>query len=126
MTRFLTTSCLVLLAVDREVDWKWAIPSENEWYKAAYHKNDGDTGNYFDYPTSSDSIDTSMANYDGGAAAGQTTDVDSYAYPSPYDTFDQGGNLTEWTEAVIGSYRGNGGGYWEDDSSYLAAAGRYA
>jgi formylglycine-generating enzyme required for sulfatase activity len=30
------------------------IPSENEWYKAAYHKNDGVTANYWEYPTSSD------------------------------------------------------------------------
>jgi formylglycine-generating enzyme required for sulfatase activity len=26
------------------------LPNENEWYKAAYHKNDGVTGNYWDYP----------------------------------------------------------------------------
>ncbi len=45
-----------LLAVSRETDWKWAIPTEDEWYKAAYHKNDGDTGNYFDYPTGSDIV----------------------------------------------------------------------
>ena len=45
-----------LLAVSREADWKWAIPTENEWYKAAYHKNDGVTSNYFDYPTGSDSV----------------------------------------------------------------------
>ena len=32
-------------------DAKYWIPTENEWYKAAYHKNDGVTGNYFDYPT---------------------------------------------------------------------------
>jgi len=25
---------------------KWWLPSEDEWYKAAYHKNDGVTGNY--------------------------------------------------------------------------------
>jgi formylglycine-generating enzyme required for sulfatase activity len=32
------------------------LPSEDEWYKAAYHKKDGGVaGNYFDYPTSSDS-----------------------------------------------------------------------
>ncbi|KKL16007.1 hypothetical protein LCGC14_2499890, partial [marine sediment metagenome] len=45
-----------LLAVSREGDWKWAVPTEDEWYKAAYHKNDGDTGHYFDYPTSSDTV----------------------------------------------------------------------
>ncbi|TWU29484.1 SUMF1/EgtB/PvdO family nonheme iron enzyme [Bythopirellula polymerisocia] len=28
------------------------IPSEDEWYKAAYHKNDGVTANYWRFPTS--------------------------------------------------------------------------
>ena len=32
---------------------KFFIPTEDEWYKAAYHKNDGVTGNYWDYPTAS-------------------------------------------------------------------------
>jgi formylglycine-generating enzyme len=32
------------------------IPSEDEWYKAAYHKNDGVTGNYWDFPTSTDTM----------------------------------------------------------------------
>jgi formylglycine-generating enzyme required for sulfatase activity len=92
------TTGAALMAVSREADWKWAIPTENEWYKAAYHKNDGDTANYFDYPTSSDSVDISMANYLW--SVGHTTDVGSYAYPSPYGTFDQGGNVREWTEAI--------------------------
>ena len=30
------------------------IPDDNEWYKAAYHKNDGVTANYWEYPTSTD------------------------------------------------------------------------
>ncbi len=42
--------------IQRNVGWKWAVASEDEWHKAAYHKNDGVTGNYFDYPTSSDSV----------------------------------------------------------------------
>jgi hypothetical protein len=25
--------------IQRNADWKWAITSEDEWYKAAYHKN---------------------------------------------------------------------------------------
>ena len=32
------------------------LPSEDEWYKAAYHKNDGVTGNYWDYPTATDQV----------------------------------------------------------------------
>ena len=34
----------------RESGATYFIPSEHEWYKAAYHKNDGVTGNYWDYP----------------------------------------------------------------------------
>lgn len=33
---------------------RWFLPSENEWYKAAYHKNDGITANYWDFPTATD------------------------------------------------------------------------
>jgi formylglycine-generating enzyme required for sulfatase activity len=47
---------------------------------------------------------------------------------SPYGTFDQGGNVWEWNEAVIwyfGSYRGlRGGSYWTSDSE-LQASYRY-
>src|SRR5262245_29663639 len=38
----------------RNAGAKFFIPTENEWYKAAYHKNDGVTGNYWYYPTASD------------------------------------------------------------------------
>ena len=41
-----------LLAITREPDATWVIPSEDEWYKATYHRNNGATGDYFDYPTS--------------------------------------------------------------------------
>lgn len=33
---------------------KYFIPNESEWFKAAYHKNDGVTSNYWEYPTSTD------------------------------------------------------------------------
>ena len=38
----------------RNAGAKFFIPTEDEWYKAAYHKNDGVTGNYWDYPTASE------------------------------------------------------------------------
>ena len=43
------------------------LPSEDEWYKAAYHKNDGITGNYWLYPTQSDiEPGNYITNPDGG------------------------------------------------------------
>lgn len=35
------------------------IPSEDEWYKAAYHKNDGATDNYWKYPFPTDELPVS-------------------------------------------------------------------
>jgi formylglycine-generating enzyme required for sulfatase activity len=43
-------------SITRNPDARWWLPSEDEWYKAAYHKNDGVTGNYWDYPTSTDAV----------------------------------------------------------------------
>jgi formylglycine-generating enzyme required for sulfatase activity len=132
------TSNAALLAVNRESDWKWAITSEDEWYKAAYHKNDGVTGNYWDYPTSSNSVpgrdldDASgnNANYSGNpypiqspyytTVAGEFQNSDS-----PYGTFDQGGNVWEWNEAILtGSSRGLRGGSFYYDDGYLLASTR--
>ena len=38
----------------RDVQASYFLPSTSEWYKAAFHKNDGITANYWAYPTSSD------------------------------------------------------------------------
>ena len=119
------TSNAELLAVDREEDATWVIPSEDEWYKAAYHYNDGVTGSYYDYPTCSDTVPVSepcaggsnSANYlDGDYAVGAPyyrNEVGCYVgSASCYGTFDQGGNLWEWNEAVfvVHSERGIRGG----------------
>ncbi|MFB3893629.1 MAG: SUMF1/EgtB/PvdO family nonheme iron enzyme [Phycisphaerae bacterium] len=52
------TTAAALMAVTRKTPAQgglYYIPTENEWFKAAYHKNDGVTGNYWTYPTVSDS-----------------------------------------------------------------------
>ena len=116
------------------------LPSENEWYKAAYFAPS--TASYFEYPTASNTetictMPTAAANSANcDNATENTTDdltnVGSYTgSPSSYGTFDQGGNVWEWNEFIFvsadQSYRGVRGGGWVYGShaSYLAASNRY-
>ena len=46
-------------SIRRNPGAKWWLPSITELYKAAYHKNDGVTSNYWDYPFSSNSLPAS-------------------------------------------------------------------
>jgi formylglycine-generating enzyme required for sulfatase activity len=109
------------------------IPTENEWYKAAYHKDDGVTGNYWNYPTgasngvSNDLIDPDPGNnatfrdFTGGYTIGPPyyrTEVGAHENSaSAYGTFDQGGNVQEFNETVPESdIRGiRGGSYFSGD-----------
>ncbi len=100
------------------------IPTENEWYKAAYHQpadQGGDSDNYWLYPTASNSVPTiatatatgdianagtNVANYSRGAdwndEDGNVTTVGSAGPDSEsfYGTSDQGGNVWEWNETL--------------------------
>jgi formylglycine-generating enzyme len=93
----------------RHKDAVYFLPSENEWYKAAYHKNDGATGNYWDYATASDSVpdgidfpgDTAFdAVFVQPGANATPNDVDDVGVPSPYGTLGQNGNVVEWLESA--------------------------
>ena len=37
--------------IQRNAGWKWAVTSEDEWYKAAYYKGGSTNAGYWDYPT---------------------------------------------------------------------------
>jgi formylglycine-generating enzyme required for sulfatase activity len=130
-------------AIQRNANAKWAVTSEDEWYKAAYYKGGGTNAGYFDYPTSSDTApgrdmaDASGNNANYGTGSGPypidngkyTTVVGEFQNSdSPYGTFDQGGNVWEWNEAIpyVGyAYRGlRGGSFYGDDFSYLLASYR--
>jgi len=128
----------------------YVVPSEDEWYKAAYHKNDGATDHYFLYPTSSDTApgyigdgqsipDPDPGNYatfdgddgvDGIGSPYYMTEVGEHENSgSPYGTFDQGGNVFEWNESAIltlPSRRCLRGGTFDRGLHYLLAVDRRA
>ena len=61
-------------------------PTEDEWYKAAYHYNDGVTGNYYDYPTSSDSV-PSYVNDSGNLSGTGDPFIEGATDPGNYATY---------------------------------------
>jgi hypothetical protein len=118
-------------AVGKNSNAKWWIPTEDEWYKAAYYKGGGAFAGYWMYPTQSDSAPnntlggaTNQANYYAADFAvtqsdfysemqNYLTDVGAFSgSASAFGTFDQGGNLYEWNDTSIGSSKGQRGGYW--------------
>ena len=114
------------------------LTSENEWYKAAYHKNDGVTPNYWDYATASNSAPTAVGSGTGAGTAvyhgvvGAPASVFSDGGLSAYGTMGQGGNVSEWMETAYdrinnssSENRGGRGGYWGSPESSLRSSYRY-
>jgi sulfatase modifying factor 1 len=135
------------VAFSRQWGAKFWIPSEDEWYKAAYHQPAGLGGvveGYRLYPAKSNAVPgntigalanqanflttvysvTQSGNYD--ANQNYLTAVGSYPGSAGfYGTFDMGGNVSEWNDAVIGgSFRGLRGGSWGNVEGYLRSSSR--
>ncbi len=120
----------------REPGALFHLPSENEWYKAAYYEPG--TGNgYWDYPTSNFNPPISEAPPGGPNSANYArpvtdlTDVGAYLEAkSPWGTFDQGGNVWELSDTKdLWSVPPDpddplvrGGGWWGTSSIDLSAA----
>lgn len=93
----------------KNIGARYWIPTEDEWYKAAYF--DPVAGGYWRYATKSNTISDSQANL-GRSGGNPFTDVGYFnSYASAYGTYDQTGNASEWNDAVIGiNARGARGG----------------
>jgi formylglycine-generating enzyme required for sulfatase activity len=118
------------------------LPTENEWYKAAYYDPtlNGGSGGYYAYATQSNDAPgntigsgANQANYAPGGVYSVTqsstldpnqnylTDVGAFSGSgSFYGTFDQSGNVYQWNDldGAAGSSRGLRGGDWTDNDPF--------
>jgi len=126
------------------------LPSENEWYKAAYYEPGGDTDGYWLNATRSNVFTPTLAsadefgnisnpgsnviNYGSGAdwntQNGNLTSVGSAgpASASFFGTYDQGGNvyeLNDSTSGTLGGSRGMRGGAYNDTNFAARATSRF-
>ena len=143
--------------ISRNTDVLFGLPTENEWYKAAYYQpaaQGGDTDGYWLYPTARNTqpnsrngsaSDPNSANFlyddgivngmNGGYAVSQLptyystqqylTGAGAFSLAhSFYGTYDQGGNVWEWNDGVIGSNRGERGGSWANLFTSMGSGNR--
>jgi sulfatase modifying factor 1 len=136
-------------APGRSAGARFFIPTESEWYKAAYYSpllNTG-SGGYYRFATQSNiapgnliggganqanySLDNSIPSVTQSSvfytAQNYLTDVGAFINSgSYYGTFDQSGNVNEWIDFSLaaGSGRGIRGGSWRWGESSLSSAAR--
>jgi formylglycine-generating enzyme required for sulfatase activity len=119
----------------RHKDAYYFLPSENEWYKAAYYDPLG--VNYYKFPTGSDVAPSPVINgtiadtaiYNGLRSSPAGIDVAGGL--SVYGTMAQGGNVYEWIETEFDginndaeAWRTLRGGNWGEDEGSLRSSYR--
>ena len=132
----LTPQALADENVLRNPQARYWLPSDDEWYKAAYHQpaeTGGDPSSYWLYPTRSNDAPFSEPPPGESNSANSCcetgrmpTQVGAYIYaPGYYGTFDQAGNVQEWTEwtSEFGYLRNRRirGGSWNYNEFYASS-----
>jgi len=127
----------------------FCIPTEDQWYKAAYYLGGRTNAGYSTYATHSSLTPQPMsadqngngwyepsigvmnyANYDSGATwngqQGNVMTVGTNGGPSAYGTFDMSGNVGEWNDVTgaAGSNKGIRGGFWRSNSYVVSSSSR--
>jgi sulfatase modifying factor 1 len=128
------------------------IPTENQWFKAAYYKGGSTNAGYWNYATQRDTAPTrvnattvgtgtsggaspvisgNFANYDNQASwnnsqTGNVTTVGTNGGASAYGAFDMSGNVAEWNDqtGADGSLRGWRGSDWFGLAGGLSSSSR--
>jgi formylglycine-generating enzyme required for sulfatase activity len=115
--------------VTRNAGATWVLPSENEWYKAAYYQPasaGGDSDDYWLFATGGNSITTSQANYWGNPYSYSGVCAVGNFASNYFGTFDMSGNAWEWTDTGSYTARVIRGGSWMYGASSLEATNRTA
>ena len=115
------------------------LPSDSQWYKAAYYDPtlNGGSGGDWAYPTNSTQAPSNLllltgtnnANYDDGSYTDPTNFLTPVGYfkdsPGPYGTFDMGGDVFQWTEwsDFDQQWRGLRGGSYSNALKSMSSAG---
>jgi formylglycine-generating enzyme required for sulfatase activity len=129
----------------RNVGATFYVPTEDQFYKAAYYKGGSTNAGYWNYATQSDSAPTAVtagstgigssgstgnfANFnlaaDWNSQNGNVTTVGTNGGASFYGAFDMSGNVREWNDitGVAAISRGIRGG-WFDNASNLSSSDR--
>ena len=119
---------------------KYALPTTDEWYKAAFYDPSANagTGGYHNYATGNDTAPTAVAS---GTAIGTAiysqpfsqgpADITQAGGLSPLGTMGQSGNVYEWEETTHvlsnssgSSGRGLRGGLWSSSTGVLSSLSR--
>jgi len=106
------TSSAALSTITRNAGARWVIPTENEWYKAAYHQpavQGGDIDNYWTYPMRTNSVPYSDQ---PPGATPDNTRVGNF-YQTGGTGYDEG-------------YAVTGSGLYSSSQNYLTDVGAYA
>jgi formylglycine-generating enzyme len=136
------TTNTALTAVNRSSGATYFLPSENEWYKAAFYKSGGINAGYWKYPTRSNNVPNNQFSSSGANNANLNAGSEDYpaytdpingltpvgaflASPGPYGAFDLCGDVWLWTEGIVGSEaRRIAGGCWYAGSQCLDSSAK--
>jgi formylglycine-generating enzyme required for sulfatase activity len=136
------TSDTVLHSITRNAGAQWFIPSENEWYKAAYYQpaaQGGDSDGYWSYPMKTNSVP--FSDQPPGATPNNTRVGNFYKDDGIANSYDDGYAVygsTSFTNTKnyltdVGAYASSqsyygtfdqGGNLWEWNEAQISISGR--